>query len=120
MNSKGKPILISTGSLDNENGMATYEEIIQALEWLDGYNTKTLLHCVSKYPCDEPHYERISEISSHCMNVGLSDHSKTIKVPKGLSVYEKHFMLEDSDCIDKNVSLTPSEFKEMVKWLRSL
>jgi len=37
VNGKGKPILLSTGSLDNDNGMATDEEIIQALSWLLDY-----------------------------------------------------------------------------------
>ena len=118
--SKNKPMLLSTGSLLHDNGMATIEEISNAL-WRIQRSDITLLHCRSCYPCNVPMYERIDEIKNCGLGfpVGLSDHSKTIKVPKGLPVVEKHIMLEDVDCIDNNVSLIPDEFKEMVEWLKS-
>jgi len=114
---KNKPILLSTGSIIHDNGMATIEEIRNALSFIPDADI-TLLHCISKYPCYNPHYERIDELKELGYKVGLSDHSKTIQVPKGLPVYEKHFMLTDIPCIDSNVSLNPDEFKEMVKWIK--
>ena len=113
-----KPILMSTGNPASGDGMATENEIIRAMSWIKNSREVWLLHCVSQYPCKNPHYERIEELKRLCLNVGLSDHSKTIKVPK-VPIVEKHIMLEDMDCVDKEVSLTPDEFKEMVEWLKS-
>jgi N,N'-diacetyllegionaminate synthase len=116
--SKNKQILLSTGSLTNEDGMATLDEIRKSLYWLPKNNI-VLLHCVSKYPCKDPHYERVDLFKNEFgCSIGISDHSKSTKPPKGLEVYEKHFMLEGLECPDSNVSLTPSEFKEMIEWLR--
>jgi len=114
--STGKPILLSTGSLSNSNGMATDDEIEKALSYIKT-NEIVLMHCVSKYPCTDPHYERIDELRKHCMRVGLSDHSTNINIPKDIDVLEKHFMLENQKCIDENVSLKPEQFREMVDLL---
>jgi len=114
---KGKPIMLSTGSLLHESGMATDEEITRALGWLKKAPTVTLLHCVSKYPCKSPHYERIKELKSLCSNVGLSDHSKNIEVPI-VPFIERHLKLDDADCLDNSVSLTPKEFKKFVDYVK--
>lgn len=114
---KGKPVLLSTGSLVSEDGMASMGEVILALNAMRSLDV-TLMHCVSKYPCKHPHYNRIRHLEWLGVPVGLSDHSKTIVVPRGLPVIEKHIMLEDMDCVDKDVSLTPKEFKEMTEWLK--
>ena len=111
-----KPVLLSTGSIKNKDGMATMKEIKQALDWLPDSNV-TLLHCVSKYPCKDPHYERIEELKAFGKRVGLSDHSKNIKVPI-VPVIERHFMLKGQECIDAPVSLDQYQFKEMVDYLR--
>ena len=114
--SKERPILLSTGCLMHNNGMATYEEITNALSFIPNAQI-ILLHCISKYPCKESNFYRIDELKQLGYLVGFSDHTKAIKVPK-VPVIEKHFMLEDMECIDKDVSLTPTEFKEMVRLLR--
>ena len=114
---KNKPILLSTGNIIHDNGMATIKEIKNALSFIPNADV-TLLHCIGKYPCYNPHYERIDILNKLGYKVGLSDHSKNIKVPRRLPIYEKHFMLDDMDCIDKNVSLTQTQFKEMVNYLR--
>ena len=113
---KEKPILLSTGNLMHNNGMATYEEITNALSFIPNAEV-ILLHCISRYPCMESYPERIPELKKLGYLVGFSDHTKSIKVPK-VPVIEKHFMLEDIDCIDKDVSLTPTEFKQMVELLK--
>ena len=113
----GKPILMSTGNTKNDDGMATFEEIEETLSWINRKDNLILMHCVSKYPCEDPCYWRINELKEFGYPVGLSDHSKNIIIPKDIEVIEKHFMLEDQECIDKNVSLTPTEFKTMVDLL---
>jgi len=114
--SKGKPILLSTGSVKNKDGMAKMSEIKQALTWLKGSKV-CLLHCVSKYPLKNPHYERILKLKKFGVSVGLSDHS-TNKMIQCWPVVEKHFKLDDN-CIDSNVSLNPNEFREMVRNIRN-
>lgn len=114
--SKGKPLFISTGSINHENGMATNKEIKEALSWIPQADI-TLLHCVSKYPLDKPNYKRIRELKKIKKPVGLSDHSLN-KMIQCFPVVEKHFKLDD-DCIDANVSLNPEEFREMVRNIRN-
>ncbi len=114
--SKGKPILLSTGSLTRKDGIATMAEIKQALGWCESCDV-TLLHCVSKYPCKNPHYERILKLKKFGRPVGLSDHSLN-KMIQCWPVIEKHFKLNDN-CIDSNVSLNPEEFREMVRNIRN-
>lgn len=113
---KGKPILLSTGSVKNKNGMAKMSEIKTALTWLKNCDV-ALLHCVSKYPCKNQHLERIKKLKAFGRPVGLSDHSLEKDV-KSWPVVEKHFKLDD-DCIDAKVSLSPTEFAEMVKHIRN-
>ena len=117
VNSKNKPIILSTGNMISDDGMSRIKEVENALKYLD-IERVTLMICQSKYPSDnidihrEDYFRKLG-----CSSIGLSDHSKIIKIPK-YQVIEKHFMLKDMDCIDKNVSLTPDQFKEMVKWLK--
>jgi len=115
---KGKPVILSTGSLNHINGMATTEEIMMALKWLHGTPQLSLLQCVSKYPCEDSHSERIDELRKMCLNVGLSDHTKNLKPMKGLSIYEKHLKLSGTTPIDDEVSIDEHEFKRMVEYLR--
>lgn len=112
-----KPILLATGNSRNKTGMATLRQIEGALRYLKNANI-TLLHCVSKYPCKNGQYDEIDRLNKFGYPVGLSDHTKNVELPRGLSVYEKHLMLEDMDCIDKSVSLTPHQFKEMTDYIR--
>jgi len=114
--SKGKPIILSTGSFDNEDGMATLEEVKESLSWIPDAEV-ILMHCVSKYPCEEPHYERIYQLKKLGKVVGLSDHSKNIKIPV-VPYIEKHFMLKGVKCVDESVSMEPEDFKEMVEYIR--
>ena len=119
--SKGKPILLSTGSLSSEDGMASLSDIETALSWLreSGMDKQTtLLHCVSKYPCLDPHVERITELERFGLPVGISDHSKTMEYKQTFPVIEKHIMLHCFSSIDSNVSLYPDEFRYMVNKVR--
>ena len=114
---KNKPIYLSVGNIIHNNGMATDEEIKNALSFIPNADV-TLLHCVSKYPCIDPHYERIDELRKFNLPVGLSDHTKNIEIPKNISVLEKHFMLDNQKCIDSNVSLPPYEFMKIINSIK--
>jgi len=112
---KNKPIILSTGSIIHEDGMATIEEVEKALSWIPTADV-TLMHCVSKYPLADRKLERIEELKKFLKVVGLSDHSRHILAPT-LPVIERHFMI-DENCIDANVSLNEKEFTKMVKHIR--
>lgn len=117
--STGKPVILSTG-------MSTPEEIRSAISILEDNGSReiVLLHCVSLYPSDdsEANLSRIAALRGRFGKpVGISDHSRgyaTVMVAAalGASVVEKHFKLDpDHDCPDRDVSLTPEQFREMIK-----
>ena len=109
---KRKPILLSTGSLIHNDGMATDEEISNALDFIP--NAKVyLMHCVSHYPCKDPKFNMMGRLKKFNRPMGISDHSKLLQIPRA-SYIEKHIKLDDN-CTDKNVSLNPKEFKQFVK-----
>ena len=114
--SKGKPILLSTGSITRKDGMATMSEIETTLSWIPKADV-TLLHCISKYPPKSAHYDRILKLRKFGKPVGLSDHT-TNKMIQCWPVVEKHFKL-NNNCIDSNVSLNPEDFREMVRNIRN-
>jgi len=117
INSFNKPIILSTGNFNRESGMATNTEINNAIHLLNNKRV-TLMHCVSKYPCEDGKYKRIKQLQNQFrLPIGLSDHTKNIELPRGLPIYEKHFMLKGKKCIDENVSLNEYEFKKMVDYL---
>jgi len=114
----GKPVILSTG-------MSREEEIKSAITILEssGCGEIVLLHCVSLYPTDdtEANLKRILTLKEKFNKpVGISDHSRDfytamIAAAFGAIVVEKHFKLtEDHDCPDKDVSLTPEQFREMI------
>ena len=115
----GKPVIMSTG-------MATLEEIHEAVEAAKGAGCKELilLHCVSAYPTpfDQTNLANIPELARQFdVMVGLSDHSLGTVVPVaatalGASVIEKHFTLARADGgVDSAFSIEPHELKRMVE-----
>ena len=113
---KSKPILLSTGSLMHENGMATDEEIASALSWIPDADI-TLLHCVSKYPCNDLNIERATDMNKFGLPVGLSDHTTNTDAPF-FPVIEKHFMISGIKCPDESVSLNFAELSQFIKNVR--
>ena len=105
-------------------GMTSIKQIDNFIDILKTNNCKPIiLHCISSYPM-EVSEARLSNIpyllSKYPHLVGYSDHSPGIKIPLvaialGAKVIEKHFMLENDDCIDKPVSITKKMFKNMVE-----
>jgi len=119
-----KPIIISTGA-------AKLEDIDLAVETCRnvGNNQIALLKCTSAYPTpyNEVNLNQIQFLKERYKTiVGLSDHTLGIEVPiaavvLGTKIIEKHFILNrNSNSIDKEFSLEPQEFKQMVTAIRNI
>lgn len=117
----GKEVLVSVandrldwGALDDEKAR---------------YRVK-LLYCIQRYPAkdEEVHmkyaFPALRSYQASVDYVGYSDHTTGITgcitaVAMGAQIVEKHVMLDNTtDWIDKPVSVTPIEFKEMVYHIR--
>lgn len=111
----GLPVVLSTG-------MASEEEIVQALQALRKAKSVILLHCVSNYPSQ---YE---EMNIACMAslrqrfelpVGLSDHtldnmSAVVAASLGAVMIEKHFTLDRKmPGVDQSISMQPEDLREL-------
>lgn len=116
-----KPLILSTG-------MATYAEIEDAVYEArsSGATDITLLRCVSAYPSD-PKAANLATMwhmrSNFRCDVGLSDHSKGIGVAiaaaaVGAQVIEKHLVLDRTETLDREFSLVPEDFAQMVRGCR--
>ena len=114
----GKPLILSTG-------MANLDEITMAVECFRGISNSEiiLMHCVSLYPLkiDYANLNRIQSLKEiFNLDIGLSDHSGGIILPViaaslGSRIFEKHFTVDRNYlCPDKDVSITPVEFSEMI------
>ncbi|WP_077611681.1 N-acetylneuraminate synthase [Clostridium sp. Marseille-P2415] len=118
-----KPVILSTG-------MATLEEIGQALELLNKSGEEIiLLHCSSAYPAP------MKEVNLKAMytlkeifhkRVGYSDHTLGIEVSiaaaaLGACVLEKHMTLDKTmPGPDHKISLEPEEFRRLVAGVRNI
>ena len=114
----GKPMLISTG-------MATFEEIGQALEAArcHGAIDIALLHCISSYPTPitAANLLTIQKIATEFnLQVGLSDHTigSTAAIAAtalGARLIEKHFTLDhEIKGPDSAFSIQPDAFKNLI------
>ena len=120
----GLPLLVSTG-------MATMEEIQEALQWIaaarGSLREVTVLHCTSAYPAPDTALN-LSALRSMARDLGVaigySDHSLGIEAPLaavalGASVIEKHITLDRNlPGPDHSASLEPQEFRRMVDGIR--
>lgn len=118
------PLIISTG-------MATMDEIREALQWIRGARGDlegvTVLHCTSAYPAPDEslNLEAIRSMARDLgVQVGYSDHSLGIEasiaaVCVGATLIEKHLTLDNAlPGPDHSASLEPGEFKRMVDGIR--
>ena len=118
---KKRPIIISTG-------IATLQEIEDVVRISKKENVEiALLKCTSAYPTplEDANLKTIPAIKEiFNVEVGFSDHTLGINAPivavsLGARIIEKHFILDKNlNSPDKEFSLTPNEFKEMVKTIR--
>lgn len=109
-------------------GLATVEEIAQALDHLRNVPDVAILHCVTAYPAED------GEVNLRAIGVlreafpdrriGYSDHTVGILAPVaavslGAQVIEKHFTLDKSlPGTDHPLSADPQELREMVAMIR--
>ncbi len=116
-----KPIIISTG-------FATIDEINEAVKNIKKYHNKLgILRCTSLYPAKNENLN-LSSINTLKNNfkhiIGYSDHSLgdlacLTAVSLGSKIIEKHFTLNKKQSgADHRLSMTPPEFKLMVKKIR--
>ncbi len=121
---KGKPMIISTGIAT----LTDIEEAVNACKRVKNDNI-ALLKCTSAYPAplEDANLKTIPNLAEtfNCI-AGLSDHTLGIASPVaavalGAKIIEKHFILsKDIDTPDRAFSLTPNEFKQMVKAVRDV
>lgn len=121
--SKGKPVILSTG-------MGTLEEIREAVDavYKTGNRQLALLKCSSAYPADPAQMQlrTIQDMAGRFgVPIGLSDHSMghlsaVLSVALGAAIIEKHFCLgREIENPDASFSMTPEEYREMAKAVRS-
>lgn len=120
----GKPVIVSTGIAEEEDIQLAVNTIRN-----EGNEKIALLKCTSAYPTP---YSEINlnaiPLLKEKFNVvpGLSDHTLGIAVPvaavaKGARIIEKHFILDKSiPSVDRDFSLDPNEFKQMVEAIRQV
>ena len=110
------------------SGMQKISQIEKTLKIFKN-NKIALLYCVSLYPSpyESVNLNMIEKFSKRFnVTIGFSDHSKGIELPiaavaKGAKIIEKHIMLSKKiKCPDFKVSLTPIDFKNMVKSIRNV
>lgn len=111
-------------------GMATVEEIRQALSHLTRVRKIWILHCVTQYPAqdEEANLRALTTLKQAFPQhgIGYSDHTVGIDaaiaaVALGARVIEKHFTLSKGlPGTDHILSATPDEFAEMVRRVRRL
>jgi len=118
----GLPVILSTG-------MATFDDIDEALIGAGTTGAVTLLHCVSLYPCPS---DKVNLRAMETMrkrygwdNIGYSDHTVGTLAPVAAAVLratviEKHIRLPNTKPIDDAVSISPSQFAAMVKEIRAV
>jgi N,N'-diacetyllegionaminate synthase len=120
----GLPLLLSTG-------MATMDEIREALHWVaasrGGLDGVTVLHCTSAYPAPD-HALNLKAVASMAADLGVaigySDHSLGIEAPLaavalGATTIEKHITLDRAlPGPDHSASLEPAEFAHMTAGIR--
>ncbi|HWI81356.1 N-acetylneuraminate synthase [Ramlibacter sp.] len=118
------PLLVSTG-------MATMDEIREALQWIGAargdLREVTVLHCTSAYPAPDEALN-LNAIRSMARDlqvaIGYSDHSLGIEaalaaVALGASVVEKHLTLDRTlPGPDHSASLEPAGFRDLVGGIR--
>jgi N,N'-diacetyllegionaminate synthase len=113
-----RPLIISTG-------MSELGEVRHALDVAvrGGARDVALLHCVSSYPtaADSENLGAIITLRDAMrVPVGLSDHgaglvSAVTAAALGGCIYERHLVLDhDHDAIDRAVSSTPQQLKDIV------
>jgi N,N'-diacetyllegionaminate synthase len=123
----GRPMIVSTGLLDEEGLSRTARFVIDARGSSDDL---ALVHCVSSYPVpgDEVNLRAIGLLAERFpeFEIGYSDHTlgidaAALSVSAGARIVEKHFTLDKnfSDFRDHQLSADPEEFGRLVDRIRA-
>lgn len=113
---QGKPLVLSTG-------LASPDEIAEAVAAAEGPGGVILLHCTSGYPAppSDMNLRTIQHLKAqHGVVVGLSDHTLGVTVSVaavalGACFIEKHFTLDRAEGgVDSDFSLEPHELARLV------
>ena len=119
------PLVVSNGHCD-------YDDSIKLLNYLRDNKKQqpiVFLYCVSCYPADSVamNYEEIDDLFGICransVAVGFSDHNQSLysalklKHEHKATIFEKHFSLEDTSSLDKDVSIHSYQAAEYVRQL---
>ena len=109
-------------------GMATLDEVREAVSRLHNVPAVYILHCTTLYPCppDEANLRALQTLQQAfpARFVGYSDHTvgtlaSVIAVGLGASVIEKHFTVDRSlPGTDHFLSVTPEELRQLVDDIR--
>ena len=124
MASKGKPMVISTGT-------ALVEDIEEAIRICheEGNNDITILKCTTEYPApiEAANLRTMVDMGKRFgVKFGLSDHTMGSDVPVaavalGATMIEKHFIIDRSiGGPDAGFSMEQKDFTEMVKSIRNV
>ena len=124
--SKGKPTLISTGGMAQDDITRLHDVFAQA-----GDAALVLLHCISLYPTSPAHAQlwRIKWLfdTFSDLTIGYSDHTLGVEACKtavalGARVLEKHFTLDknQSEFRDHQLSADPAEMAQLVRECRDV
>jgi len=119
----GKEVIMSTG-------MGEIKDVETAVEIFKNHKL-SILHCVSDYPLDpeKAYLNNIIELIKKFpnLNIGFSDHSFGHELCiaarcLGAIIFEKHITLNrnDPNPAEHHFALEPSEFKDLVKWLKHI
>lgn len=120
--SKGKPIIISTGTAEIED----IELALKACKEM-GNDQIALLKCTSSYPApiEEANMVMVKDLAERYNVIsGLSDHTMGSTVPVvatafGAKIIEKHFIIDRAiGGPDASFSMNEQEFTDMVKAIR--
>ena len=120
----GKPIIISTGVASEEDIRSAVDTCRNA-----GNSQIALLKCTSAYPTplETVNLRAIPRLQEEFGTiVGLSDHTTGTSVPiaavsLGARIVEKHFILDrKGNSLDREFSLEPAEFKQLVSDIREI
>ena len=118
--SQGKPLVLSTG-------LASPDEITEAVAAAEGPGGVILLHCTSGYPAPpaDMNLRTLQHLKAqHGVVVGLSDHTMGVTVSVaavalGACFIEKHFTLSRAEGgVDSDFSLEPQELERLVRECR--
>ena len=111
-------------------GMATLEEIDEALSHLKKVKNCYIMHCTTQYPTkpEDANLRAINTLKNVYPQhkIGYSDHTIGIQavltaVALGAEVVEKHFTLDKSlPGTDHALSITPSELERLIKKIEEI